>query len=155
MATPLLVRGMHGLGDNIHQRAIIRALLKRDYCISLETAWPCVYWDLAGENLRFLPRPAALRAQLKNAVRERAKFSPPVPPHHPTPTILITYGRDPCACSGMCHKACTKLIDMPSAKAAVAEFILKLCVPAPVENRPASEMFTAPAGIDGLLGFGA
>ena len=53
--------------------------------------------------------------------------------------------KDPCACSGMCHKACTKLIDMPSAKAAVAEFILKLGVSAPVENRPASEMFTAPA----------
>ncbi len=91
---PLLVRGMHGLGDNVHQRAIIRALLKRDFKISLETAWPCIYHDLAGENLRFLPRPAALRAQLKNAIREREKFSPAVPAHHTVPTIQITYNRD-------------------------------------------------------------
>jgi len=91
---PLLVRGMLGLGDNIHQRAIIRALLKQDYRISLETPWPCIYHDLAGENLRFLPRPAALRAQLKNAGREKSKFSPAVPPHHTWPTIHISYNRD-------------------------------------------------------------
>jgi hypothetical protein len=87
----LLVHGMHGLGDNLHQRAIIRALLKRDYQIALETAWPCVYHDLAGPDLRFIRKPAALRAQLKNAVRESAKFTAPIMPHHGGRAVQITY----------------------------------------------------------------
>ena len=87
----LLVHGMHGLGDNIHQRAIIRALLKRDFTIALETSWPCVYHDLAGPDLRFIRKPVALRAQLKNGVREAAKFSAPVLPHHGGRAVQITY----------------------------------------------------------------
>ena len=82
---------MHGLGDNIHQRAIIRALLKRDFSIALETSWPCVYHDLAGPDLRFIRKPVALRAQLKNGVREAAKFSAPVLPHHGGRAVQITY----------------------------------------------------------------
>jgi len=84
---------MHGLGDNLHQRAIIRALLKRDYHIALETSWPCVYHDLAGEDLRFIRKPVALRTQLKNALRESAKFTPGVPPHHGGRAIQISYNR--------------------------------------------------------------
>jgi hypothetical protein len=82
---------MHGLGDNIHQRAIIRALLKRDYSIALETSWPCVYHDLAGPDLRFIRKPVALRAQLKNGTREAAKFTAPVLPHHGGRAVQITY----------------------------------------------------------------
>ena len=89
--TSLLVHGMFGLGDNIHQRAIIRALLKRDFTIALETSWPCVYHDLAGPDLRFIRKPVALRAQLKNGVREAAKFSAPVLPHHGGRAVQITY----------------------------------------------------------------
>ena len=87
----LLVHGMHGLGDNIHQRAIIRALLKRDLHIALETSWPCVYHDLAGPDLRFIRKPVALRAQLKNGVREAGKFTAPVLPHHGGRAVQITY----------------------------------------------------------------
>ena len=87
----LLVHGMHGLGDNIHQRAIIRALLKRDFHIALETSWPCVYHDLAGPDLRFIRKPVALRAQLKNGARETAKFSAPILPHHSVRAAQITY----------------------------------------------------------------
>ena len=89
----LLVRGMHGLGDNLHQRAIIRALLKRDYHIALETSWPCVYHDLAGPDLRFIRRPVALRTQLKNAAREADKFTAPILPHQAYRTIQISYNR--------------------------------------------------------------
>jgi ADP-heptose:LPS heptosyltransferase len=89
----LLVHGMHGLGDCIHQRAIIRALLKRDNSIALETSWPCVYHDLAGDDLRFLRKPVALRTQLKNAARETDKFAPPRPPHHGGRAIQISYNR--------------------------------------------------------------
>ena len=89
--TSLLVHGMFGLGDNIHQRAIIRALLKRDFQIALETSWPCVYHDLAGPDLRFIRKPVALRAQLKNGAREAAKFSAPILPHHGGRAVQITY----------------------------------------------------------------
>lgn len=91
--SPLLIHGMHGLGDNLHQRAIVRALLKRDNRIALETSWPCVYHDLAGDDLRFLRKPVALRTQLKNAARESAKFAPAIPPHHPGRSIQISYNR--------------------------------------------------------------
>jgi hypothetical protein len=84
---------MFGLGDNIHQRAIIRALLKRDYHIALETSWPCVYHDLAGPDLRFIRRPVALRTQLKNAAREADKFTAPILPHHGGRSIQISYNR--------------------------------------------------------------
>ncbi len=93
MTSPLLIRGMHGLGDNIHQRAVIRALLKRDHRIALETSWPCVYHDLAGENLSFIRKPVALRTQLKNAAREAHKFAATSLPHHPANSIQISYGR--------------------------------------------------------------
>lgn len=93
MASSLLVRGMHGLGDNIHQRAVIRALLKRNHSIALETSWPCVYHDLAGDDLRFIRKPVALRAQLKNAEREAEKFTPGPPHHHPGNALQISYSR--------------------------------------------------------------
>ena len=89
-AKSVLIRGMHGLGDNIHQRAVIRALLKRNYQIKLETSWPCVYHDMP---IQFLRKPVALRTQLKNSQREAAKFAPPVLPHHTTNTMQISYTR--------------------------------------------------------------
>lgn len=85
---------MHGLGDNLHQRAIIRELLKRDFRVKLETSWPCVYADLvAGDALQFVRKPVALRTQLKNAEREKDKFIPGVSPHHVARSIRIAYNR--------------------------------------------------------------
>lgn len=66
----LRVKGMHGLGDNIHQRAVIRHLM-RDRTVWLETPWPQVYHDLAGERLRLVrPPDTKLRTQTKNAARQ-------------------------------------------------------------------------------------
>lgn len=78
---PLLVRGMHGLGDNIHQRAFIRQLIEyRD--VYLETSWPCIYHDLIDSGrLHFCTRRVLLRTQNKNITRERGKFVP-----HPGPS---------------------------------------------------------------------
>jgi len=70
----LLVQGMHGLGDNLHQRAILRVLME-DRAVILETSWACTYHDLLDEGLRIVRRPVALRTQLKNAEREASKFS--------------------------------------------------------------------------------
>lgn len=70
----LIVNGMHGLGDNIHQRALVRQLIKR-YRVWLRTPWPCVYHDLVGRDLRLLNPVTRLRTQAKNAQRERSQYS--------------------------------------------------------------------------------
>jgi ADP-heptose:LPS heptosyltransferase len=71
--SPLLIRGMHGMGDNIHQRALLRQLLP-DYEIWLKTSWACIYHDLIDQGLHLIREKVNLRTQTKNAEREAAKF---------------------------------------------------------------------------------
>ena len=66
----IVLQGMHGLGDNLHQRAIVRRLVMT-HTVWLETPWPSVYHDLP---VRLLSKPTALRTQEKNSKRERAKY---------------------------------------------------------------------------------
>jgi hypothetical protein len=68
---PLHVVGMHGLGDNVHQRAIVRELRKNRE-VWLETPWPCLYHDMP--DLTLISRGTRLRTQAKNLQRENAKF---------------------------------------------------------------------------------
>jgi hypothetical protein len=75
---PLHIRGMFGLGDNLHQRAALR-ILAEDYSITLETMWASVYHDLVGPDFKLIRRSAALRTQLKNAEREAHLFAPTPP----------------------------------------------------------------------------
>src|SRR4051812_17147760 len=78
MAKPALhVQGMHGMGDCLHQRAVLRQLMQR-YTVTLETSWPSMYHDLIADGLVVTRRPVALRTQTKNATRESeaVKFSP-------------------------------------------------------------------------------
>jgi ADP-heptose:LPS heptosyltransferase len=70
---PLLVHGMHGLGDNLHQRAVLRQLMER-HEIWLESSWVAPYFDLIGQGLRVIRKPTSLRTQAKNAERERSRF---------------------------------------------------------------------------------
>lgn len=72
--TPLLVRGMHGLGDNLHQRAILRQLMQR-HCVWLESSWVAPYHDLIAQGLQIVHKSTSLRTQAKNARREAARFS--------------------------------------------------------------------------------
>lgn len=73
----ILLRGHHGLGDCIHQRAIVRQLVAAGNDIWIETPWPSVYWDM---NVRTVRKPSALRTQAKNLTREADRFSnEPVP----------------------------------------------------------------------------
>lgn len=74
---PLLVRGMHGLGDNFHQRALMREWMKTRE-VWLETPWPCLYRDIAG--LHVVSKGSGLRTQAKNALRERDRYDPQQPP---------------------------------------------------------------------------
>lgn len=87
---PLHIQGMHGMGDCLHQRAILRQLMPtRD--ITLETSWPSMYHDLIAQGLKVTRRPVALRTQTKNAARESesALYSP----RHPLtrPNLQIRY----------------------------------------------------------------
>lgn len=70
----IVVQGMLGLGDNIHQRAVVRQLMER-HRVWLETPWPSVYHDLVGDRLELLPVRTRLRTQAKNAVREAGQYT--------------------------------------------------------------------------------
>lgn len=72
----LLISGMQGLGDNIHQRAVVRQLLGRFDAVWLETPWPALYHDLP---VRLLRRTTVLRTQRANQSREAHRYEP-LPP---------------------------------------------------------------------------
>lgn len=89
MKPALYIQGMHGMGDCIHQRAVLRQLMQR-HTITLETSWAALYHDLVGRDLTLTRRPVALRTQSKNQEREASKFAPG---RHPAgPAIRISYG---------------------------------------------------------------
>lgn len=64
------IEGMHGLGDNLHQRGVIRQLMD-DYEVWLDSPWPCLYHDL---DIHVRTKGTRLRTQAKNAEREQDKF---------------------------------------------------------------------------------
>lgn len=88
--TALLVDGMHGLGDNLHQRALLRHWLGAGYDVWLRTPWPCLYQDLDPARLRLLGVPRTLRTQTKNATREAARYTRETPPRDAHP-LRISY----------------------------------------------------------------
>lgn len=71
---PTRVQGMLGLGDNLHQRAVVRQLMQRGP-VWLETPWPSVYHDLVGPDLHLVRSGTRLRTQAKNAARESGRYS--------------------------------------------------------------------------------
>src|SRR5262245_26008553 len=79
MMPPLLVTGMQGLGDNIHQRAIVRQFI-RERPVYLQTPWPAIYHDMP--ELRLLPAHSHLRTQERNERRERARYFGGAVPRH-------------------------------------------------------------------------
>lgn len=70
----VLLRAMHGFGDNIHQRAVIRELKRHGDTVAVETPWPQLCTDLADEI--YLPE-RSLRTQVKNMRRAAAKPADP------------------------------------------------------------------------------
>lgn len=84
---PLMIQGMYGLGDNIFQRAFVRALVPR-HNVYLATSWPEIYHDLP---VQFVKASTSLRTQAKNIRRQ-----------HPTrwvaapcqPQIYVRYGHE-------------------------------------------------------------
>jgi hypothetical protein len=80
----MIIEGMLGLGDNIYQRAFIKATSKP---IWLATPWPELYSDIPGVNL--IKRETKLRTQAKNLDRQPADVWSRAP--H-VPTAKIRYG---------------------------------------------------------------
>lgn len=64
--------GMYGLGDNIYQRAVLRALTEITY---LKTPWPQLYADLP--NIRCVRPATRLRTQSTNLMRGWRWATPP------------------------------------------------------------------------------
>jgi hypothetical protein len=73
----VVVEGMNGMGDNLHQRSVVRELCKSAH-VWLRTPWPSLYHDLP---VKFLAPSTNLRTQNKNAAAERIKYSASVPAH--------------------------------------------------------------------------
>lgn len=69
----ILVSGMHGLGDNLHQRAILRRLMRGNE-VWLESSWVSPYHDLITQGLHVVRKNTTLRTQAKNAHREGDRF---------------------------------------------------------------------------------
>ncbi len=78
---PILIMGMLGLGDNIHQRAILRVLMEK-YDVWLESCHANIYHDLMAKGLKVLRRQTNLRTQAKTLRRENHLFTPQRHPLH-------------------------------------------------------------------------
>jgi hypothetical protein len=74
------IRGMHGLGDNLHQRAVVRQMHAAGIEVWLDTPWPALYHDLAGDRMHLISSGSGLRTQAKNVRRESGVFEQLAPP---------------------------------------------------------------------------
>ena len=70
--TPLLLQGMHGLGDNLHERALVRELMRTNE-VWLKTSWPQLFWDLE-RDLHLLPLKSPIAWMAKNEIRTAALY---------------------------------------------------------------------------------
>jgi ADP-heptose:LPS heptosyltransferase len=68
---------MHGIGDSLHERAIVRQL-KKAHEVWVMTSWPSAYWDMPDVHLRPLRSPIPWMA--KNEARCAALYSSEEPP---------------------------------------------------------------------------
>ena len=111
----MIIHGMLGLGDNLYERAFIKALPKPVY---LSTPWPSLFSDIP--DVHFIRPQTTLRTQQKNIARHTNWILPP----GRQPTRQIRYGGEGIipgmtACFGV----------------APAEFDLPPLPPSPVEGR--------------------
>lgn len=81
----MIIHSMKGLGDNVYQRAFIKALPKPVY---LDTPWPEIYAGI--EGVHFIRPQTTLRTQAKNIARHADWVMPPTR----QPTRQIRYGAE-------------------------------------------------------------
>lgn len=87
MKSILYLVGMHGLGDNIHQRSIVRNYMREYDEVFIESSWVSVYWDLIEHGLKVVNKDYNLRTQKKNAQREAHLFYK----YRPDATALVEH----------------------------------------------------------------
>lgn len=75
---PLVMIGMHGIGDNLHERGVVRELMKK-HELWLQTSWPQFFHDMP--ELHLLPRKSPLRAMARNEISARALYGSIQPPN--------------------------------------------------------------------------
>ena len=68
----MIIHGMMGLGDNLYERAFVKALPKPVY---LSTPWPSLFSDIPG--VHFIRPQTTLRTQAKNIARHTEWVMPP------------------------------------------------------------------------------
>ena len=83
----MILRSMHGLGDNLHIRSIVRELLKEHDWLWLRTPWPQLFRDLDGVHL--LKLEPTLRVMAENQTRCADLYTRAVPP--PIPEVGVAY----------------------------------------------------------------
>lgn len=66
MNNPILARGMGGIGDTLHTRAIVRKWIERGHTVYLQTSYPEWFWDMRGKGLYCLPLKSDLRHAKRN-----------------------------------------------------------------------------------------
>jgi predicted SAM-dependent methyltransferase len=71
----IVIDGMWGIGDNLHQRAVVRELMKT-HEVWLSTCHWQLYHDLVADGLHLIFKSTRLRAQGKTIERERHLFKP-------------------------------------------------------------------------------
>lgn len=74
MAETVYIHGMHGLGDNLHQRAVLRKFMDAGADVWLSSSWVSPYHDLVDRGLKVTRGTTTLRKQTQNAAREARKF---------------------------------------------------------------------------------
>jgi predicted SAM-dependent methyltransferase len=69
----VVITGMFGIGDNIHQRAVLRELMKTNE-VWLDTCHVALYHDLVEQGLKLRFRPTRLHAQARTIANEKARY---------------------------------------------------------------------------------
>jgi hypothetical protein len=69
----VVISGMYGIGDNIHQRAVLRELMKTNE-VWLETCHVALYHDLIEQGLKLKFKGTSLHAQARTIRNEQAKY---------------------------------------------------------------------------------
>jgi len=137
MKPALLLKGMHGLGDNLHQRAIVKQLLPH-YDLWLESSWVAPYADLVGQGLKITRKLTPLRTQTKNADREAKQFFPQ--PLNTVPHRAVWYRPDEvrsrggvlaamCASAGVSYEGADFRLSVPDAWMRRVDDLIKMWRP--------------------------
>jgi hypothetical protein len=89
---PIALDGRVGIGDAIHQRGVLRELM-RDHDVWLHTCHFRVYEDLVERGLKLVFKNCALHAQQKTIEREREFFPHGPPPPAAAPRFNLSYSK--------------------------------------------------------------